>query len=108
VKATKKEFKGIVVPIVTPFKNTEGQEIDKDKLKEQIRFLLENGVHGIFICSGTGEYASYRELEFEEAAKIAVDEVNGRVPVLAGAGSPGTQTAVKLARIARMLAQMLS
>jgi len=101
VKTTKKEFKGIFVPIVTPFKNTEGQEIDKEKLKEQIRFLLENGVHGIFICSGTGEYASYSESEFEEAAKIAVDEVNGRVPVLAGAGSPGTQTAVKLARIAK-------
>ena len=89
----------MITPLVTPFKDTANQEIDDEKLRAHINFLIDNGVHGIFICSGAGEYFNYSEAEFREAAQIAVDEANGRVPVLGGAGNPGTQTAVKLARI---------
>jgi len=97
-KITNKKFKGIVTPIVTPFKNTANQEIDEAKLRVHINFLIENGVHGIFATSGTGEYFYLNEEEHKKQTEIIVDEVNGRVPVLAGAGSPGTQNAVEFAK----------
>jgi 4-hydroxy-tetrahydrodipicolinate synthase len=95
---TKKEFKGIITPIVTPFKHSAKQEIDEEKLRAHVNFLIENGLHGLFATSGTGEYFYLNEKEHKKQTEIIVDEVNNRVPVLAGAGSPGTQNAVKYAK----------
>lgn len=95
------KFKGIFPPIVTPFTNDSRQEVDEQALREVIRFLLDNGVHGIIPCGGTGEWLSLSEDEQKRIVEITVDEVKGRVPVVAGACAFSTKIAVKLAKNAK-------
>lgn len=47
------KVKGIIATMVTPLKKS--QELDEAGLREVINFLIENGIHGIFVCGGQGE-----------------------------------------------------
>ena len=60
------KFRGIFTPICTPFSRVD-QSIDEGSLRRLIDFQLENGVHGIIPCGGTGEFAS---LSFEERKRV--------------------------------------
>ena len=91
------ELKGVVPPIVTPL--TEQETLDGEGLKNMVRHLLEGGVHGIFVLGSTGEYPCLEDEVKWEAVKVVVEEVNGRVPVLAGVTGVGTkQTLTNLAK----------
>ena len=91
------ELKGVVPPIVTPL--TEQETLDGEGLKNMVRYLLEGGVHGIFVLGSTGEYPCLEDEVKWEAVKVVVEEVNGRVPVLAGVTGVGTkQTLTNLAK----------
>ncbi len=48
-------FSGSFVAIVTPFKNS---KVDFDKLKELVKFQIDNGTAGIIPCGTTGESAT--------------------------------------------------
>ncbi len=91
-------FKGAFVAIVTPFKNG---EVDEDTFRELIEFQIENGTHGIVPCGTTGESATLSYEEHKKVVKIAVEQVKGRVPVLAGAGSNSTREALELITYAK-------
>ncbi|MDI6719364.1 MAG: 4-hydroxy-tetrahydrodipicolinate synthase [Methanomicrobiales archaeon] len=91
-------FAGVFPAIITPFHKD--YSLDGDGLRSNIRWLLEAGVHGIVPCGSTGESATLSFREHEEVIAIAVDEVNGRVPVLAGTGSNNTTEALELTRAA--------
>ena len=86
-------FSGVLPAIVTPFKNG---EVDEQGLRELIEFQIEEGVHGIVPCGTTGESATLSHEEHERVVEITVDQVKGRVPVLAGTGSNNTAEAVRL------------
>jgi 4-hydroxy-tetrahydrodipicolinate synthase len=94
---------GIIVPIITPFKNNEQQDLDEEALRKLVRFMLENRVHGVFPCGGTGEYPLLSEEEHKRVVEIVIDEVRGKVPVLPGAHSPGTRNALNLAKHAKQM-----
>ena len=47
---------GIVVPIITPLKPDES--LDKSSLRSLVRYLLNNGVHGLWVSGTTGEFAN--------------------------------------------------
>jgi 4-hydroxy-tetrahydrodipicolinate synthase len=98
-----KEFglKGIVVPMVTPFKSNKDQEVDEEKLRDLVNFLIDKGVHALMPCGGTGESVSLSTEENKRVIEITVDEANGRVPVIGGAKSPGTKNSVNLAKDAK-------
>lgn len=87
---------GIITPIVTPFK--ENEELDLAKLRQHVRFLLESGVHGILGLGTAGEFALLSPTERREVLSTIVEEVNGRVPVLAGVFDPGTRNVVSYAK----------
>ncbi len=93
-------FKGPMVAIVTPFKNN---EIDEEALRKLVNFQIENGTMGIIPCGTTGESATLSYEEHERVIKIVVEEVNKRVPVIAGTGSNSTKEAIELTKAAKEL-----
>ncbi len=89
-------FKGAGVAIVTPFK--EDQSIDYDRLDELIDFHCNNGTDAIIICGTTGESSCMSEEEHMSCVKFTIDQVRGRIPVIAGTGSNCTATAIQLSK----------
>lgn len=89
-------FTGAGVAIVTPF-HADGS-INYDKLEELIDFHCNNGTDSIVICGTTGESATMTEQEHVDCIKKAVEFTRGRIPVVAGAGSNCTKTAIELSQ----------
>lgn len=96
-------FEGVLPAIITPFKRNSSMDLDLDGLRSNIAFLLEEGVQGIVPCGSTGESATLSFEEHEQVIETAVDEVNGRVPVLAGTGSNNTAEAIRFTEAAKDL-----
>ena len=92
------QFRGAFVAIVTPF--IDGR-IDEEGLRELIEFQIENGTHGIVPCGTTGESATMTHDEHHRVVELTVDQVNGRVPVLAGTGSNSTSESIELTKHAK-------
>ena len=89
-------FTGAGGAIVTPF-HADGS-INYDKLEELIDFHCNNGTDSIVICGTTGESATMTEQEHVDCIKKAVEFTRGRIPVVAGAGSNCTKTAIELSQ----------
>jgi len=79
---------------VTPFKPD--LAFDEKTYRSNLDWLCSYDVAGLFSAGGTGEMFSLAPAEVEEVVKVAVDEIRGRVPVLAGAGY-GTAIAREMA-----------
>lgn len=88
-------FKGSIVAIVTPFKNG---NLDEKKFRELIDFQVKNGTSGIVPCGTTGESATLSFAEHDRVIEIAIEQVNKRVPVIAGTGSNSTEEAIMLTK----------
>ena len=89
-------WEGIFVPHVTPF--DENEEINEEVLRELVNYFIESGIHGLVTLGSNGEFPN---LSFEERLRvleIVVDEVNGRIPVISGAGASATREAIRFAR----------
>jgi len=91
-------FKGAMVAIVTPFKNG---SVDEETYRELIEFQIENGTDAIVPCGTTGESATLSMEEHERVIEIAIEQVNKRVPVIAGTGSNNTAEAIHLTEHAK-------
>jgi 4-hydroxy-tetrahydrodipicolinate synthase len=91
---------GIMPALVTPFTD-DGKTIDENRLRALVNHCLELGVHGVVPCGTTGEFVNLTTEEKKRVIKIVVDEVNGRVPVVAGTGASGTQEAVEMTKYAK-------
>ena len=90
--------KGIIPAMVTPLDRNE--EIDEAGIRGIINYLIDSGVHGIFVCGSQGESYALTEDEKKRVIEISVDEVNGRVPVYAGTGAVTTKMTIELSRYA--------
>lgn len=73
--------------------------VDLDVYRAHVRRGVEAGAAAVFACCGTGEFHALTPEEFEACVRAAVEETDGRVPVVAGAGY-GTALAVRYARLA--------
>ncbi|KZX17392.1 4-hydroxy-tetrahydrodipicolinate synthase [Methanobrevibacter cuticularis] len=87
-------FEGTAVAMVTPF--TSNDEIDEQGYRENINFLIKNGVDGLLAAGTTGESATITHEEQKKLIEILVDEVDGRIATIAGAGSNSTKEALDL------------
>jgi len=94
-----KEIRGIIPALVTPF--TAHDEFDGRAFAWLCRNCLDSGVHGIVLGGSLGEFALLTEAERLAAIRVAVHEADGKVPVIAGANSPSTAEAVRLAKSAK-------
>jgi len=86
-------FHGVMVAIVTPF--SDGR-LDEAAFRRLINYQIDNGISAIVPCGTTGESATLSHEEHKRVIKLAIEEVKGRVPVLAGTGSNSTAEAVAL------------
>lgn len=87
---------GSLVALVTPFRPDGG--LDEPALKTLVRRQLAEGTDGIVPCGTTGEGATLNEAETDRVVSLVVQEVDGRIPVVAGAGSNDTRVAVARAK----------
>ena len=90
------KFSGSYVAIVTPF-NPDGS-VNFDKLKELVQWHLAEGTDGIVALGTTGESSTMSHEEDDEVARCVIETVNGRIPVICGAGSNSTQTQLEKSR----------
>lgn len=88
-------FTGSAVAIITPM--YDDFSINYDEFKKFIDWQIDNGTDAIVICGTTGESSTLKTVHHLEAIKFCVDYVNGRVPVIAGAGSNNTECGLDLA-----------
>jgi 4-hydroxy-tetrahydrodipicolinate synthase len=72
-----------------------------EALRENVRFQIENGVHGLVPLGTTGESPTIKEEERKLIIKTVVDEVNGKIPVIVGTGTYSTEEAVRLSKEAQ-------
>ncbi|RKQ71459.1 4-hydroxy-tetrahydrodipicolinate synthase [Litorimonas taeanensis] len=91
-------IKGSITALVTPFKN--GQ-IDEGSFQEFVNWQIDNGTHGLVPCGTTGESATLSDEEHRRVIALCVEAADGRVPVIAGAGSNETSVSVAYARHAK-------
>lgn len=97
----KQIFKGAGVAIVTPM--FEDGSINYELLGKFIDFQIENKTDAIVICGTTGESATMTDKEHIDCIEFAVKHTNGRIPVIAGAGSNDTHYAAELSKEAKKL-----
>lgn len=91
-------FKGSIVAIITPMKN---DKVDEEALRKLVEFQIENGTDGIVPCGTTGESATLTYEEHCQVIDIVIDQVNGRIPVIAGTGSNSTHETIFLTKHAK-------
>jgi 4-hydroxy-tetrahydrodipicolinate synthase len=90
--------KGIIPAMITPL--TEKGKLNKGAFRQFINYLIDGGLHGIFVAGTTGEFYGLSAEEKKEMFEIAVEEVNGRAPVYAGTGAITTRECIQLTQIA--------
>ncbi|WP_437881535.1 4-hydroxy-tetrahydrodipicolinate synthase [Pseudomonas sp. LRF_L74] len=90
---------GSMVALVTPMDAQGG--LDWDSLSKLVDFHLQEGTSAIVAVGTTGESATLDVHEHVEVIRRVVDQVNGRIPVIAGTGANSTREAVELTRNAQ-------
>jgi 4-hydroxy-tetrahydrodipicolinate synthase len=91
---------GILPALVTPFTD-DGKTVDEERLRVLVNHCIELGVRGVVPCGTTGEFVNLTTEEKKRVIKTVIDEVNGRVKVVAGTGASGTNEAVEMTRYAK-------
>jgi 4-hydroxy-tetrahydrodipicolinate synthase len=94
-------LKGVFVPPVTPF--ARDGKLDVEGLRSCVRFWLEGGVSGLVPCGSNGEAPYLSREERKKVVETVVDEVDGKVPVVAGTGSMSTWETIAFSKDAKDL-----
>ncbi len=92
-------FSGSMVAIVTPF-DSQGK-FAEETYRQLIDFQIENGTDVIVPCGTTGESATLDVDEHEYVIKVCLDQVNKRIPIIAGTGANNTAEAIHLSNKAK-------
>jgi len=87
------KLEGTYTAMVTPFSD---DRLNEAKLREMVEFQIENGISGLVPVGTTGESPTLSHQEHKQVVDVVIDAVNGRIPVIAGAGSNNTTEAISL------------
>jgi len=90
-------LEGVFPALVTPFDKE--KQIKEESFRLLIDTVFEN-VDGFVPCGTTGEFDYMTMEERKRVFDICIDQANGRKPVIAGTGAPGTMQAINLAKYA--------
>jgi 4-hydroxy-tetrahydrodipicolinate synthase len=88
-------FRGVGTALITPFR--EDGSLDEGALAKFVDWQIAEGINFLVPCGTTGENPALTVAEHSRVVELTVKTANGRVPVLAGAGSNATPRAVELA-----------
>ena len=89
---------GSLPALVTPFANG---KVDIDALKKLVDWHIDQGSHGLVPVGTTGESPTLTHEEHDRVVEVVVAQADGRVPVIAGAGSNNTAETVRLVKAAK-------
>lgn len=89
-------FSGAGVALVTPFH--EDNTVNFEALERLVEFQIANETDAIIVCGTTGEASTMSEEERIEVISFVVQQVKGRIPVIAGTGGNCTQVAVEFSK----------
>ena len=95
------ELRGCGTALVTPFRKD--GSLDLDALRRLVQFQLRAGIDFLVPCGTTGETPTLEHAEYLAVVRTVVQEVGGRVPVIAGVGGNNTRKVIDLAAEARGL-----
>ncbi|MDE2701178.1 MAG: dihydrodipicolinate synthase family protein [Gemmatimonadota bacterium] len=85
---------GIVPPVVTPFR--EDDALDEGAFRAEIQYMIETAkVHGLAVTGSTGEGHTLGDDEVRQLTQWAVEEADGRVPVITGVITDSTKSAIE-------------
>lgn len=90
------DIKGIIPAIVTPIR--QDQTVNEVVLHQLVSHLIESGVHGIFALGTNGEFHLFNKEDKLKIAKTVIEAVNGKVPVILGAGGNSTEESIELSK----------
>ena len=93
--AAKTSFRGSFTALVTPFKNG---SVDEKAFRGLIDWQIAEGTGGLVPVGTTGESPTLSHDEHKSVVEWCVEQANGRVPVVAGAGSNSTKEAIDFAQ----------
>src|SRR3954470_13932189 len=91
------KIRGSIPALVTPFKKG---KVDIDAFQQLVEWHIASGTHGLVPCGTTGETPTLHGDEHKRLISACIEAADGRVPVIAGAGSNSTEKAIDLARYA--------
>jgi 4-hydroxy-tetrahydrodipicolinate synthase len=91
----KTNFRGSFTALVTPFKNG---SVDEKAFRDLVDWQIAEGTNGLVPVGTTGESPTLSHDEHKRVVEWCIDQADGRVPVIAGAGSNSTKEAVELAQ----------
>lgn len=92
-------FTGSMTALVTPMK--QGGAVDDAALVALVERQIAGGIDVLVPCGTTGESATLSAAEQAHVVRVVVEAARGRVPVIAGAGSSSTATAIALGKAAK-------
>ena len=93
---TKRRLSGCGTALVTPF--TRSGDVDEAAMRRLVEWQIAEGVHFLVPCGSTGEAATLSLAEQRRVVEITVETAEGRLPIVAGAGSNDTARAIALSR----------
>src|SRR4029450_3643317 len=88
-------FTGVGTALVTPF--SASGALDEAAVRRLARRQIDAGVHFLCPCGTTGESPTLSDAERRRVVEIVVEEANGAVPILAGAGGYDTKDVIHAA-----------
>ena len=90
---------GIIPPIITPLDKDEN--VDEAKMRKQVDFVINGGVHGILAFGSNSEFYVFEEDEKKRILEIILSQAAGRVPVYMGIGNIKTRKCIRIAQMAK-------
>lgn len=87
-----KKYYGVIPPIITPI--DENEKVDEKGFRGLLDYCVDGGLQGIFVAGTNGETMQLTQKERNRAIGIALDQVNGRCPVIAGVMDTSTQRVI--------------
>ena len=91
----KTSFRGSFTALVTPFSNG---ALDEKAFRGLVDWQIAEGTNGLVPVGTTGESPTLSHEEHKRVVKWCIEQANGRVPVVAGAGSNSTREAIDFAQ----------
>ncbi|MFQ5485322.1 MAG: dihydrodipicolinate synthase family protein, partial [Desulfobacterales bacterium] len=92
------KLRGSFTVMVTPF--SEDERLDETGLRKNIDWYIDEGIHGVICLGSTGEFANLSIAERKRVIDITADQVDGRIPMIAGTSANTTREAIEMTKYA--------
>ena len=87
------KYHGVIPPIITPV--DEKENVDEAGFRNLLEYCIHGGLHGILVAGTNGETMALTQKERIRAIKIASEQVDGRIPVMAGCMDTSTRRVIE-------------